>query len=150
VAVPIEYIIQKLLRILMDNLTKTKRSFCMSRIRSKNTKPEMIVKRLLKGLKVKARYHVSSLPGKPDIVIPKSKLVIFINGCFWHQHKNCKRKVMPKTNVKYWKHKLKRNVLLQKMHILANKRIGWKVKVLWECQIKNTTKLTRIIRELIK
>lgn len=134
----------------MDNLTKSKRSFCMSRIRSKNTKPEITVKRILRNLKVKARYHVVYLPGKPDIVIPERKLIIFINGCFWHQHKNCKRKVMPKTNVQYWRNKLKRNILLQKMHILANKRLGWKVKIIWECQTKNTTKLAKIIKQLIK
>jgi len=134
----------------MDNLTKVKRSLCMSRIRSKNTTPEIIVEGILRKLMIKAKHHVVSLPGKPDIVIPKKRLVIFINGCFWHQHKNCKRKVMPKTNVQYWRNKLKRNILLQKKHILANKRLGWKVKIIWECQTKNTTKLAKIIKQLIK
>jgi DNA mismatch endonuclease (patch repair protein) len=134
----------------MDNLTRKKRSLCMSRIRSKNTTPEKTVKGILKNLKVKAKYHVVSLPGKPDIVIPKKKLIVFINGCFWHHHKNCKWSVMPKTNVRYWRNKLQRNIYLQSKYILANKKLGWKVRVIWECQIKNSTKLILIIKELIK
>lgn len=134
----------------MDNLTKTTRSFCMSRIRSKNTKPEKAVKGILRKLKIKGRYHVSNLPGKPDIVIPKKKLIIFINGCFWHQHKNCKRKAMPKTNIHYWRNKLKRNILLQKKHISANKKLGWKVRIIWECQTKNIASMRRKIVGFIK
>jgi len=134
----------------MDNLSKLKRSLCMSRIRSKNTIPERTVKGILRKLRIKAKYHTENLPGKPDIAIPKKKLVVFINGCFWHQHKNCKRAVMPKTNINYWKNKLKRNIYLQRKQVSALKRLGWKVKIVWECQTKDSTKLTRRIKQFIK
>ena len=134
----------------MDNLSKLKRSLCMSRIRSKNTIPERTVKGILRKLRIKAKYHTENLPGKPDIAIPKKKLVVFINGCFWHQHKNCKRAVMPKTNIKYWRSKLNRNINLQKKHVFTLKRLGWKVKVIWECQIKNKLRADRIVKRIIK
>lgn len=127
----------------MDNLTKKQRSFCMSRIRSKNTGPEIIVRKILTDLGIKYRLHKTTLPGKPDIVISKQKTVVFINGCFWHQHKNCKKSSIPKTNIKYWKPKLKRNVDKQKKDFKLLRQLGWKKIVVWECQVKNNRFLNK-------
>ena len=109
----------------------------MTRIRSKNTKPEMLVRKALTNKKIRYRLHVKKLAGQPDIVIPKLKTAIFINGCFWHQHKNCKYSVMPKTNIIYWKPKLERNIEKQTQEVEKLKQEGWKIHVFWECQLKN-------------
>lgn len=131
----------------MDNLTKEQRRLCMSRIRSKNTKPEIIVRKILRGLKQRFKTHVSRLPGKPDIVISKKRIVVFINGCFWHQHKGCKRKAMPKVNLSYWKNKLKNNIKRQKDDIIALRKDRWRVVVVWECEAKDNNKLLRKIKK---
>jgi len=133
----------------MDNLTKEQRKLCMSRIRSKNTEPEIIVRKALSKLGLRYKLHNSKLPGRPDIVISKAKTIIFINGCFWHQHKGCKRQAMPKTNAKYWKPKLKRNVEKQKEDIEKLRKDGWKVYVVWECETKNQDRLTKILRKIL-
>lgn len=109
----------------------------MSRIRSKNTQPELAVRKILTKLGWRYRLHVSKLPGKPDVVIAKKKLVIFINGCFWHQHKGCKRQFIPKTNINYWQKKLQRNVERQKENIKTLKKLRWHVIIVWECQVNN-------------
>ena len=94
----------------MDNLTKKQRHLCMSRIKSKDTKPELVVRKILNRHKIRYSLHSKRLPGKPDIVVSKKRKVIFINGCFWHQHKGCKRQALPKSNKKYWLKKLKNNI----------------------------------------
>jgi DNA mismatch endonuclease (patch repair protein) len=121
---------------MTDNLTAKQRSRCMSRIRSKNTRPEIIARNTIKKIGIKYHLHAKQMPGKPDIIIPSKKIVLFINGCFWHQHEKCKRRVMPKTNTKYWKSKLGRNVEKQKKDVKALRRLGWKPLIMWECQIK--------------
>jgi len=121
----------------MDNLTKAQRKKCMTNITSKNTKPELLVRKALTKHGIRYRLHVKKFPGKPDIVISKHKTIIFINGCFWHQHKNCKYSVLPKTNKNYWMPKLERNIKKQKDDIKQLKEGGWKTKVLWECQLKS-------------
>ncbi len=133
----------------MDNLTKEQRKLCMSRIRSKNTEPEIIVRKTLSKLGLRYRLHVSKLPGKPDIVISKAKKIIFINGCFWHQHKNCTRQAMPKANIEYWKPKLQRNIEKQEQDIKSLKKSGWKVYKIWECQTKNEQKLTQKLLKIL-
>jgi len=134
----------------MDNLTKEQRSFCMSRIRSKDTQPEVAVRKALSRLGIRYRLHNAKLPGKPDIVITKKDTVIFINGCFWHQHKGCKRQTMPKVNVQYWSEKLASNIQRQKNNIKELKKAGWKVVILWECETKHSEDLTRIIGKAIR
>jgi len=134
----------------MDNLTKKQRSLCMSRIRSKNTKPELFVRRILSGSGIKYKLYPGKLPGKPDILIPSKKSVIFINGCFWHQHKYCKRKAMPKTNRGYWVKKLHRNVAKQKQDLIDLKGRGFKTLIVWECQVKKPKALEKRIKSFIK
>jgi len=133
----------------MDNLTKEQRKFCMSRIRSKNTQPEKVVRKVLTDLGWKYRSHNPKLPGKPDIVISKIKTIFFINGCFWHQHKGCKKQTMPKANIKYWRNKLKRNVEKQKNDIKKLKSDNWKVYIIWECQTKNEKNLIKKIQKIL-
>lgn len=131
----------------MDNLTKKQRHLCMSRIRSKNTKPELAVRRMLRRLKIRHSLHSKKLPGKADIVITKKRMVIFINGCFWHQHKGCTRQAMPKVNVKYWRKKLERNVKRQKSVLIKLRKEKWKPLIIWECQIKRPDQLNQIIKK---
>lgn len=123
----------------MDRISKEKRSWNMSRIKGKNTKPEILVRSILHKAGYRFRLHRKDLPGKPDIVLPKFNAVIFIHGCFWHRHKGCKNAVLPKTRIDFWKEKLNGNVERDKnvRHQLENR--GWKVIVIWECEISSMT-----------
>lgn len=127
---------------MTDHLTKEKRSWNMSRIRSKDTKPEIIVRSLLHHLGYRFRLHSKKLPGKPDIVLTKYKTVIFVHGCFWHRHKDCSRATMPKSNQEYWNAKFERNVQRFKEVSEQIKSLGWKVTVVWECEVKDIDALT--------
>jgi len=121
----------------MDVHNKNTRSYNMSRIKGKNTKPEMLVRKFLFANGFRYRLNVKTLPGKPDIVLPKYKTVIFINGCFWHGHKGCKYFVVPKTRTEWWLSKIKDT---QKRDREAEIQLNvqcWKVITLWECQLKN-------------
>jgi DNA mismatch endonuclease (patch repair protein) len=120
----------------------------MSRIRSKHTKPEYIVRKALTKLGIRFKLHAKKLPGKPDIVIGSKKKIIFINGCFWHQHKGCKRRSTPKSNVAYWSKKLKRNVAKQKADIKALNKMEWKSIIIWECQTKNEKSLIKRLNKI--
>lgn len=133
----------------MDSFSKAKRSQIMSKIRAKNTRPEIIVRSLLHSLGFRFRLHRKDLPGKPDVVLPKYKIAIFVHGCFWHQHPNCKRASMPKSNVGYWKHKLLRNVERDASHAQALEQLGWKVVVVWECETKKPNLLIDILKERV-
>lgn len=127
---------------MTDHLTKEKRSWNMSLIKSKDTKPELIVRSLLHHLGYRFRLYSKKLPGKPDIVLAKFKTVIFVHGCFWHRHKNCSRATTPKSNQKYWKTKFERNVQRFKEVSAQIQTLGWHVIVIWECEIKNIEALT--------
>ena len=133
----------------MDNLTKEQRRICMSRIRSKDTKPEKTVRKILTQFGLRYRLHNAKLPGKPDIVISKIKTIFFINGCFWHQHKGCKRQAVPKANIEYWGAKLKRNVEKQKKDIKLLRKDGWKVHIIWECETKDENRLIKKLKKIL-
>jgi DNA mismatch endonuclease (patch repair protein) len=120
----------------MDNHSKDIRSYNMSRIRSKDTKPEEVVRKYLFSKGFRYKKNDIRLPGCPDIVLPKYKTVIFVNGCFWHMHEGCSRFKWPKSNVEYWEKKLKRNKERDLNNYLLLKSLGWKVIVIWECSIK--------------
>jgi DNA mismatch endonuclease, patch repair protein len=124
----------------MDRITKEKRSDIMSRVRSENTKPEEIVRRylFLKGFRY--RKNDKRYPGKPDIVLPKYHTIVFVNGCFWHQHPDCRAAALPQANHQYWEEKLKRNVERDKQEIEQLKEMGWRVIVVWECEILSKKK----------
>jgi DNA mismatch endonuclease (patch repair protein) len=134
---------------MTDHLTKKERSWNMSRIRSRDTAPEKIVRKILTELGLRYRLHVKQLPGNPDIIIKKNKTAIFINGCFWHQHKGCKRKTMPKGNRNYWKPKLKRNVAKQEADIKELRKDDWKVGIVWECEARSEAKLKKKLQKIL-
>ena len=129
----------------MDTLTKEKRSWNMSRIKSKDTKPEMQVRSALHRAGYRFRLHVKDLPGKPDIVLPKYKTVIFVHGCFWHRHKGCSNATMPSTNQELWKKKFQQNVERDKREQAELKKLGWKVIVVWECKAEKMTDLEKFM-----
>jgi DNA mismatch endonuclease, patch repair protein len=119
-----------------DVHTKAQRSYNMSRIRGKNTKPEILVRKFLHSKGYRFRLHDKKLPGKPDIVLPKYKTVIFVQGCFWHGHKGCKYFVVPKTRTKWWLEKIEGNKMRDKKAFKELKKAGWKVMEIWECKSK--------------
>lgn len=121
---------------MADCHDKETRSYNMSRIRSKNTKPEELVRKYLFSQGFRYRKNDNRLPGKPDIVLPKYKTVIFVNGCFWHKHEGCKYFVWPKSNAKFWEKKIESNVTRDKKTHQQLKDLGWKVLIVWECELK--------------
>ena len=126
----------------MDKFSPQVRSEIMKRIKGKNTQPELRVRRIIYALGYRYRLHAPELPGKPDIVFRGRKKVIFVNGCFWHQHKNCKLAPIPKTRVRYWTEKLARNKERDKSNVKRLRDRGWAVLVVWECELKNEAALT--------
>ena len=117
------------------------RSRNMSAIKSKNTKPEIAVRKLLHSMGYRFRLHRKDLPGSPDIVLPKYKTVIFVHGCFWHRHENCKYASTPKTRKEFWESKFKANVKRDKEIQEKIKNIGWQSSVIWECELKDIDNL---------
>ena len=120
----------------MDGLTPEKRSWNMSRIKSKDTKIEVKVRQYLFSKGFRFRKNDKRYPGKPDVVLPKYKTVIFVNGCFWHMHEGCKQGRLPKTNVEFWREKLERNVANDLRHNNELTAMGWKSITLWECELE--------------
>lgn len=125
---------------MSDIYSRQRRSYVMSRIRKTDTKPEMMVRRLLHRLGYRFRLHRADLPGNPDIVLPKHHTVIFVHGCFWHQH-SCRLGKLPKSNKNYWVPKLRGNKRRDTGNRRALRRLGWKVLVVWECQVQDEAKL---------
>lgn len=126
----------------MDVHDKKTRSYNMSRIKGKNTKPEELVRKYLFAQGFRYRKNDRRLPGSPDIVLPKYKTVIFVNGCFWHGHEGCKYFVWPKSNPDFWKQKISKNIErdIRKRQLLES--MGWRVLVIWECELKNQKEIT--------
>ena len=121
----------------MDSVSSSLRSEIMSRIRSSDTRPEMQIRRLLHRLGYRYALHRRDLPGVPDLVFPSRKKIVFIQGCFWHQHKGCIDGRIPKSRVSYWKPKLLRNVERDRLNISKLRRSGWGVMLAWECEAAN-------------
>ena len=123
---------------MADVHTPEQRSFNMSRIKGKDTKPEMLVRKFLHANGFRYKLHDKTLPGKPDIVLPKYRTVIFVHGCFWHGHKNCKYFTIPKTRSAWWQHKIEGNIVNNAKAIKALKKEGWKIINLWTCNLKSS------------
>ncbi len=135
---------------MVDHLTPEMRSWNMSRIQSKNTTPEKTVRSLLHQMGYRFRLHRKKLPGKPDIILLKYKSVVFVHGCFWHRHKNCKDATTPKSNTAFWKKKFKLNVERDKKNQKELHRQRWKIITIWQCEIKNLQRLAlKLKRKLI-
>ena len=120
---------------MTDVVDKATRSRMMSGIQGKNTKPELQVRKYLHGRGLRYRLHAKELPGKPDLVFPKHKVVVFVHGCFWHQHTRCKFAVMPSSNVAFWGQKLGANRERDKRNKRTLRALGWRVLTVWECQL---------------
>lgn len=120
----------------MDNLSKEKRSWNMSRIKGKDTAVEVLVRKYLFSKGFRFRKNDKRYPGKPDVVLPKYKTVIFVNGCFWHMHEECSGGRLPKSNTDYWRQKLEKNAANDRAHRETLESNGWRVITLWECDIK--------------
>ena len=118
----------------MDSLSKEHRSWNMRRIRSSDTKPEMLVRSFLHKNGFRFRLHVKNLPGHPDIVLPKYKTVVEVRGCFWHRHPGCRGTTTPSSNVDFWQAKFKQNVERDKKHAVELKSLGWELIVVWGCE----------------
>ena len=127
------------------------RSYNMSQIHSKDTKPEELVRKYLFSKGFRYRKNDARLPGKPDIVLPKYKTVIFINGCFWHKHEGCKYFVWPKNNAEFWKEKIEKNADRDAKNYKLLEKAGWNIIIIWECELKSRvveSSLNRIVFEL--
>lgn len=131
----------------MDHISTEHRSWNMSRIRAKNTKPEVIVRKFLHSKGIRYRLH-AKLPGKPDIVMRRRRTVVFVNGCFWHGHRDCKYFRVPKTNADYWNTKINGNITRDARNYSSLEEAGWRSIVIWECQIKHDREYT--LQQLFK
>lgn len=132
----------------MDRLTIERRSWLMSRVKPKNTRPEITVRKAAHALGYRFRLHRSDLPGRPDMVFPRLRLVIFVHGCFWHRHAGCKKATMPKSQIEFWHDKFERNVLRDADNVSQLERLGWKVEVIWECETKSPDALLSRLRSI--
>lgn len=132
-----------------DKISRKRRSANMSRIRGRDTKPELIVRSTTHRMGYRFRLHHKALPGKPDLVFPKYRKVIFVHGCFWHRHPQCSNAVMPRSNTNFWSKKLLGNVERDQRHHSELKALGWDVLVVWECEIANETLLRKRIKRFL-
>lgn len=134
----------------MDVLTPEQRRRTMAAVKSKNTRPELIVRQLLHAAGYRFRLHRKDLPGKPDIVLPKYRTVIFVHGCFWHQHKQCKAAARPTSRQEYWQVKLDRNIERDAANQAQLREMGWQVLTVWECEIKPTDSLLARLQQVLQ
>lgn len=124
-------------RVMVDVVDPTTRSRMMSNITGRNTEPELLVRKFLFREGFRFRVHVKTLPGRPDIVLPKYKAIVLVHGCFWHRHEGCKLAASPKTRPEFWSNKLEQNVLRDKYNEAALQELGWRVIVAWECRLSD-------------
>ena len=134
---------------MADVHTKEQRSFNMSRIRAKNTRPEMLVRSIVHRMGFRYALHHKDLPGKPDLVLVRHKKIIFVHGCFWHMHRCHYGRVIPKTNKKFWKFKRQSNIDRDKCNIRKLSRLGWKPLIIWECQTRDLNKLAKKLESFL-
>lgn len=134
----------------MDKLSKERRSWNMSRIPREHTAPELLVRSLLHRLGYRFRLHRRDLPGRPDVVLPKYSVALFVQGCFWHRHKECKYTYSPKSNKAFWEDKFRKNVARDARNKQLLQKMGWKVLYVWECEIREPARLARKLIRAIR
>lgn len=134
----------------MDRLSPERRGWLMSRVKSKNTTTEMTVRRLVFGMGYRYRLHDKRLPGRPDLVFSGRRKIIFVNGCFWHGHENCRYAALPKTRVDFWRAKVEKNQARDRENIALLEANGWKVLTVWQCELKNTERLANKLYDFIE
>jgi len=135
---------------MVDNLSSVERSRLMARVKHEDTQPELIVRRILHRMGYRFRLHRRDLPGKPDIVLPKLKAAVFVNGCFWHGHKNCRLGRLPKSNVPFWQAKISANIKRDRTVATQLREHGWNVKVVWACQAANLGRLESMLQKFLR
>ena len=134
---------------MADTLTPAQRSERMSRVRGKDTAPEMKLRRLIHGMGYRYRLHVGDLPGKPDLVFPSRHALIFMHGCFWHRHANCKLARLPKSKLGFWETKLEENRQRDLRYQERLMAMGWRVLIVWECELQNLDHVSRVVGEFL-
>ena len=134
----------------MDIVSRERRSTMMSRIRAKDTGPEIVVRRIAHRLGFRFRLHGRDLPGTPDIVFPRHKKIIFVHGCYWHRHKGCKKAYQPKSNVEFWQQKFTKNLDRDRENQGLLQRQGWQVLVIWECETQDEISLGNKLLQFLK
>lgn len=134
----------------MDRLTPERRSWLMSRVRARDTSAEMRVRRAAHGLGLRYRLYRRDLPGTPDLVFPKHRVVVFVHGCFWHRHPGCKKATSPKSRVEFWQSKFDRNVARDRQNVEELRTLGWRVAIIWECEAKVAEALSRHLKEIFE
>jgi len=134
----------------MDIYDKDKRSWIMSKVKGKDTKPEIVVRSIVHRLGYRFRKNNPELPGKPDIVLKKHKKIIFVHGCFWHGHQNCKRSTRPTTNVDFWNKKIDANIIRDKRNRKILQEQGWRVHVIWQCELRDADSLFKKIKHFLE
>lgn len=134
---------------MSDVLSREQRALNMSRIRGKDTKPEMVVRRMVHGLGFRYRLHVRELPGNPDLVLPRHHSIIFVHGCFWHSHRCRYGRVKPATHADFWQHKRSETVLRDRKNLRALRRLGWRILIVWECWLREPLELEERIKAFL-
>lgn len=134
----------------MDHLTREHRSWNMSRIRGRDTRPERMVRSILHRLGFRFRLHSSSLPGHPDVVLPKYRCVVFVHGCFWHRHPHCKFAYIPKSRIDFWTRKFAENVARDRRTTNSLRQAGWRVVIVWECELSAPDNLARRLKHTLR
>ncbi len=135
---------------VMDTISQEKRSEVMRRVKSKNSKAEMVVRRLAHSLGYRYRLHIKALPGQPDLVFAKRRKVIFVHGCLWHGHQGCKNNRRPSSHQEYWEPKLDGNIKRDKAHLQQLAEMGWNTLVIWECETKDRDELLVKIQDFLE
>jgi len=138
-------------RALMDTMTAEQRSWLMSRIRGKDTKPELVVRAIVRALGFRGlRCNCRGLPGTPDVVVPAARTAVMVNGCFWHRHKACRSgRNKPKSNAAFWRRKFERNVARDRRDARGLRRMGWRVVTVWECQLRRPEAVARRLDRML-
>ncbi len=136
----------------LDTLTARERSERMRRVRSRDTKPELRVRRLIHGLGYRYRLHANDLPGRPDLVFPSRRKAVFVHGCFWHRHEGCSRNRLPKSPERrdFWRNKLDGNARRDRVNQAALREMGWRVLVIWECETKDLDRLESTVKAFLE
>ena len=134
---------------MADIVSRSKRKEMMSKVKQRHTKPEIAVRKLLHRLGYRFRLHSKKLPGTPDIILPKYKTVIFVHGCFWHQHEECRKARRPTSNVEFWNEKLDKNIERDKRKESELKDSDWKVLTIWDCEIKDENSLIEKVKHFL-
>ncbi|MDY7587516.1 DNA mismatch endonuclease Vsr [Vibrio cholerae] len=134
---------------MVDTLTPEERSERMSRVRARDTKPEMKLRRLIHGMGFRYRLHRRDLPGKPDLVFPGRRSIIFMHGCFWHRHEGCGLARLPKSKRAFWSAKLEANKERDQKNISTLEAAGWRVLVIWECQLRDEGGVREVVKEFL-